>query len=110
MLTQEQLDNIIAEFGGHITVTNQQQLATLLEPFEIFLEKNAVYQDLWAQHSQQDKAHHIKHKALRLEMLMAGVPTGESPSPEQVAAMEDSALDLINYAVFLLRLMRGLRP
>ena len=67
----------------------------------IFRERNEKYKDLWKQYTPEDHALHIKSKAMR---TIQSVTTGEPPE-----VIEEDAMDLINYAVFLIRSVRGER-
>lgn len=63
--------------------------------FEKFAERNEVYKDLWKDDDIEGTVAHVKHKAMRV---------GRLTDPE---SMIDDAIDLVNYAVFLLRLVTG---
>lgn len=76
------------------------QKDVLDEALDKFVERNAVHQDLWKQDDLAGIAQSIKSKSLRI----VAQAVDAQPNVEQ---MQDDALDLINYAGFLLRKCRG---
>lgn len=77
--------------------TEFEQFNVLAEAFNEFLKKNAKYKDLWKKGGWQDSAHHVRHKAARVAMVL--------DEQHDMAAGEviEDAIDLINYAVFFIR-------
>jgi hypothetical protein len=66
-----------------------------MRAIEKFVERNAIYNDLWKTDSRRQHAHQLRHKALRANQV----------EPDEAA--EDSFVDAINYAVFGLRKING---
>ncbi len=58
------------------------------EAFEVFVERNKVYNDLWREDGIEGLVAHCKHKILRIG------------ATQRI----DDAIDLVNYSLFLLRL------
>lgn len=84
--------------ADEITDSDAKQFAILLEAFDVYLERNARYRDLWKDYGAQDSAHHCKSKALRMyQDLMMNTLGPFDP---------DDAIDLVNYAVFTIRNVR----
>jgi hypothetical protein len=81
--------------------TDRAQGEVLIEALEIFLERNAKRADLWKQFGWQDSALHLRSKALRIALALE---KDLDIDPEDVL---DDAIDIINYAVFFVRNVRG---
>jgi hypothetical protein len=81
---------VFREFGAELKPGDADQLSYFFEAFEIYLERNAKYKDLWAQYGIEDVMLHVRSKFSRLER------TGDI----------DDALDLLNYTVFWIRLKK----
>ena len=68
---------------------------------EIHRERTAQYGMLWKEDTPLDTSFLVKHKAKRLnKTLLDAHVRGEAPDPDAVL---ESALDLINYAGFIVR-------
>jgi hypothetical protein len=78
-----------------VTRTNIYQFTVLIEAMDKFVERNAKYKDLWQEYGIDDSLLHIKSKAARIVRLVA---------EDGLSADIDDAIDLINYAVFFIRL------
>lgn len=85
------------------TVDKQRDI--LERALEIHAQRSTVYGMLWKEDKPLDQSFMVKHKAKRLnKVLLDAHVRGVDPDPEAVA---ESALDLINYAAFILRLVEG---
>lgn len=82
----------IAHVMGYETDASlSEQCAVLAHAIETFIERNEEYTDLWKDGGTADSLHHMRHKLMRCERA-------KSPSVKA-----ESAIDLINYAVFFIR-------
>lgn len=89
---------ILTMLGFQDSPTNIKQLDVLVLALEKFVERNADYQDLWQEYGIDDSLLHIKSKSARLERLLKTLG---------LAVDLDDAVDLINYTVFLIRLIEA---
>lgn len=85
------IDQILLALDVPVTETNGDQMGVLMEAMKTFGVKNEKYKDLWKDYGEEDILLHIKSKAARL------MRAGDS----------EDAIDLINYAVFYVRLSRA---
>ena len=99
--------------------TMVDQMIVFAEALEIFDQRSLTYGEAWREFGPEDKAMHIRNKHLRIEKGISGLETirrGEeigmgagdlefrrSTLRESVV---DSALDITNYAAFLVRQIR----
>lgn len=70
--------------------TNVEQFAVMVETMRVFQQKNGKYKDLWQEYGIEDLGLHLRSKSSRVE---------RAQDPED-------AIDLINYSVFMVRLLR----
>lgn len=81
--------------------TNEEQMAVMLEAFDVFLERNEDRQDLWAEYDIGDAAMHIRSKAGRIAKVL------ERNNYEDKVKIKDKdideALDLMMYCAFFVR-------
>jgi hypothetical protein len=92
---------IVLNLGVEVSETNVHQMEGYLKAFAIFIERNANHCDLWKEFGWEDSALHIRSKAARIGLVMKRhleVP------PENVLK---EVPDLINYAIFFDRNVRG---
>lgn len=100
-----------------------QQLEVLTAALDIYDERGRVRGETWAEFDHHDCIHHLSSKLARLKnaaQILAGLPTkfvtdeelaaADERRDELVSAMEDDALDVINYAAFLVRHLTGRKP
>src|SRR4051812_42477828 len=96
------------------TPENVQQLEVLASALDIYEERSRVRGETWAEFDHHDCIHHLSSKLARLKnaaQLLAGRAAAasrgdevdETVTDELLSAMEDDALDVINYAAFLVR-------
>ena len=79
----------------------EEEVAEILEGRVVdkFLERNAVHQNLWANDSLDELAHHVRHKSKRVLQVIdkadgnPDIPWGQ---------LEDDLIDLIVYAAFMI--------
>jgi hypothetical protein len=95
------LDGILYAIDVELTETNRQQVMAMIMALTVFEERNALRGDLWAQFDLEDAAHHLRSKSARMQHLGRG---GLNP-PEAL----DDAIDAINFAVFCVRHILGLK-
>jgi hypothetical protein len=76
------------------------QKAVLDEALDKFVVRNAVHQDLWKEDDLAGIAQSMKSKTLRI----GAQASSAEPNVDQIM---DDAVDLINYAGFLIRKVRG---
>ena len=88
-----------------LTGDEHAHLSVMEEAFFIYRERTGVRGQLWREFPPSDKIRMIKEKAARMNAAYTLVPD-EEVTPERVAAMEDDALDIINFAVFFVRQIR----
>lgn len=82
----------------------KQQRSVFEEAIVIHKDRTATYGMLWAEDAPLDQSFLVKHKAKRLnKVLLDAHVRGEEPDVEATA---EACLDLINYAAFVLRLVR----
>lgn len=98
-----------------------QQLEVMAAALDIYQERSRVRGETWAEFDHHDCIHHLNSKLARLRnaaQLLAGRSAAaergdevdEDVTDELLSAMEDDALDVINYAVFLVRHLTGRKP
>lgn len=98
-----------------------QQLEVFTSALDIYEERGRVRGETWAEFDHHDCIHHLSSKLARLKnaaQLLAGRSAAasrgdevdEDVTDELLSAMEDDALDVINYAAFLVRHLTGRKP
>jgi hypothetical protein len=93
---------VLYYLGLDKTETNVSQLDVMVSAMEIFQERTQAHGDLWKEGPSLEQAFQVKHKAHR--MLNAALRRHcEGESEDNELLLIDSALDLINYAVFTIR-------
>lgn len=93
MFSKNDAESVLSQLGVATTETNVEQMEVMLSAFEIYLDRQRTYKDLWAAAGSDDSARHCKHKAMRMEIL----------DEVYLAERRDTGLDLINYAAFFVR-------
>lgn len=93
----DQAREVVEHLGYEITETNVEQMFTYLSAYEIFIQRNSVYEDLWKDYGWMDCLVHIRSKAMRL------VRKFWRDDPAHDEALLDDVFDLINYSVFFIR-------
>jgi hypothetical protein len=73
-----------------------EQFQVYLDAFDLYLERNGRYADLWREYGARDTAHHCRSKVLRMERELS-----KELTPEDYDL--DDAHDLINYSAFTIR-------
>ncbi len=86
--------------------TNIQQMMVYIEAFSLFVQRNAMYGDLWRQYGAEDNLMHMRSKLARTNVSFDKWKEGGEDMPETEHVL-DSPLDLINYSTFFVRNMRG---
>jgi len=94
-------EDVLRRGGYGLTETNVQQMVVYLEAFELFVQRNSTYEDLWKDYGWMDTLTHLRSKSMRLVRKF----WRESPSTDKI--LLDDAMDLINYAVFFVRNFRA---
>jgi hypothetical protein len=85
--------------------TVSEQRSVFEEALAIHAARTGTYGLLWQEDAPLDQSFLVKHKAKRLnKVLLDAHVRGEDPDP---GATAEAALDLINYAGFILRLVRN---
>lgn len=79
------------------TESEAQQIFAFGLAYTIFRQRNAVYKDLWKEDEIAGLIAHVQHKAKRVERL--------SEIPGLADNAIDDAVDLVNYSLFLLRMV-----
>lgn len=74
----------------------------LEEALRKYIERDGVYQGAWKEAGWEDSLDHIRSKAKRLLRW-----SGTEPLTIQQQAIEDDAIDLINYTAFFLLNLRA---
>lgn len=82
-----------------------QQRAVMEESLRIFHDRSHVRGDLWARHEPLSQLRMIREKLDRIDAAMS-----MSLDPTRRAAALDDAQDIINFAAFFIRLMKGETP
>lgn len=85
--------------------TNIEQMMVYLEAMSLFIQRNALYGDLWREYGPEDSLLHMRSKLARAEVTH-GRSKGDDADISE-AELVDSPLDLINYSVFYIRNVRG---
>lgn len=110
--------------GLEPTESMLQQVEVIAEALDIYQERSKVRGETWAEFDHHDCIHHMSSKLARLKnaaQLLAALPVRDDLGPGAeververvdalVSAMEDDALDMINYAAFLVRHLTGRKP
>lgn len=78
-----------------------QQAVTLVEALKVYAERNVIYRDNWKRMGLRGQLIRIRERA---ERLWDGCWEG---GPLPGTARSDDALDLINFAAFAIRALRG---
>lgn len=92
-------------FSAEESSTVKLQRAVFERAVAIHEERDELYGNLWAEDAPLDQSYLVKHKAKRLnKVLLDAHVRGEKPNKEATA---EAALDLMNYAAFVLRLVEG---
>lgn len=111
MARQEQELDITAYIK---TESERQQFDILMRVFEIFRERSEVRGDLWADFDAADALRNMESKLARIGAALkthAAVTKVHSAKTVKLNdALVDDALDLCNYAVFLIRHIEGAKP
>lgn len=95
LLREETIRRFIADMGHEATDTNIKQVKTYMDAFDLFIERNAKYQDLWREYGWEDTLMHVRSKMQRMQLA-----TKDNVEPGEVL---DDAFDLINYGAFFIR-------
>jgi hypothetical protein len=99
--------------GGDGIITRHDFLAywdVLQEAFAIHIDREAIRHGLWKDYPAGDQAGQIKTKVDRVLRSLELIETMDPESAEFIAQVTNVAsemLDIINYAVFTVRKMRG---
>lgn len=105
-------ENALGELGLDPSDENlAEQLGVFVAALGVMSDREAVYGGAWKRHGLRDKTDHLRNKLARLQSGIALLDTlPPAPSPEEKEreaivreALRDSALDMINYAGFLVR-------
>jgi hypothetical protein len=96
------------------TESELQQFDVFVRSFEIFKERSVVRGDLWAKFEAKDAFRNMESKMARIghagkELEEIGFDSDEKLKPIEEALVDD-ALDVINYAAFLIRHIEGNKP
>lgn len=83
------------EFWAACDDNKREQLAVFMQAYEIFSEREGKYKSLWQQYGAVDSYQHVRSKAARTQFYLEGHEDESDP------------IDLINYAVFLVRNVRA---
>ena len=87
--------------------TQVDQLKVMLDAFNIFVDRNAVRNDMWSEHDFADAIFHLESKVARAKAAVEVIRTESDPDPDFVRRLDfevrDSLLDTVNFAVFALR-------
>jgi hypothetical protein len=92
------------------TDSERQQFDCLVRAFEIFRERSKMRGDLWTQFTETDATFHIGSKLARLNQALRLIEEGKRGKQELEESLVDDALDIVNYAVFLVRHVEKLYP
>jgi hypothetical protein len=92
------LDTVLVEFDNE---SERAQAQVLLEALSIYATKNEQYKDNWRRMGRRGLLVRLRERAERLWDSLWAVEG--KPAPAQV----DDAIDLINFAAFLVRAARG---
>lgn len=88
-----------------IRQTALEQSGVFERAIEIHEERTATYGLLWKEDAPLDTSFLVKHKAKRLNKVLLDAHV--RGVPPDGAAVADAALDLINYAAFILRMVEA---
>ncbi len=92
------------------TTSEGQQFDVLVRAFEIFRERSHVRGDLWKDFHVKDAQHHISSKQARISKAIERADSGVLGLTEFEIEVVDDALDIINYAAFIVRHVEKLYP
>lgn len=92
------------------TTSEAQQFDVLVRGFEIFRERSQSRGDLWKDFHIQDATHHIASKLARITAAVQRADQGILGQQEFEQITADDALDIINYAAFIVRHAEKIYP
>lgn len=75
-----------------------------------YVERNQQYRDLWKQDGVMGSLEHVRHKTSRVRWALELAHEDKglfSMTDSDIAQVEDDIIDLINYAAFTLRNLKG---
>jgi hypothetical protein len=101
MLTDSKVRRCVRVMGYHGRADVTRQAAILLRALDLYAERNEQYQDNWRRSGWKGVVVRIRERSDRLwdAMWPGGIPYGPGPV--------DDAIDLINFAAFLVRAIEG---
>ena len=100
---EREAEQVLQVIGVPVTNGNVEQMAVMLEAYHKYLERNAVYENLWQDYGWMDTLTHVRSKAMRIVRKF----WRDETAPKATAALHlDDALDLVNYVVFFIRNVR----
>lgn len=92
------------------TESERQQFDVMVRAFEIFRDRSRVRGDLWKDFHVKDAQHHIASKMARITKAEERLQSGDLGRIEYEDEVVDDALDIINYATFIVRHVEKLYP
>jgi hypothetical protein len=100
MRTDEDLRVGLASLGYPEDDAHVEQFRVLMEAFDVFMERNARYRDVWKGSGYRGSLFDLRKKITRMwSVFWQG-------HPDEKAKECDDALDVINYAAFFVRNVR----
>jgi hypothetical protein len=93
--------------------SERQQFDVMVRAFEIFRERSIVRGDLWAKFTSLDAFQNMESKMARIQHGRQRLEEIDDLHKDHHVLLEsvvDDALDLINYATFLIRHLEGSKP
>lgn len=92
------------------TESERQQFDVLYRAFEVFRDRNNVRGDLWKDFDIGDPLHHMAGKLARIRKAMERLDSGAIGKQVFEDEVADDALDVINYAAFIVRHVEKIYP
>lgn len=87
-----------------LTCTSEaQQFDVFSRALEVFKERSHVRGDLWAKFDIKDAQTHIASKLARITAAVERYQRGDAGKQAIEDAISDDAIDIINYAAFIVR-------
>lgn len=119
LMDQLEMKRALRGLGIEPTETVLQQFEVMMRALRIFVDRNELRGDLWAEHEMQAALDKTREKHMRVERIQQrlrdmgafppsmNVPTGRDTRARFRAEQEDDALDAVNESVFTVRHILG---
>ena len=97
----------IGETGNLSSEDIQEYMSCIVDAFAVHVDREKIRHGLWKQAGLEDQIQQIRIKSSRVLHSIELRKTGALESEEFVYAVGEELVDIINYAVFALRISKG---